>query len=65
MKKILMAALTILVLTGCESTKYSYNEVFGDYRTGQREYGTFQTKSDQGNSSWVEAADHWVKNHLW
>ena len=58
----LLTALTILT-TGCETTKYAFNQTFGD----QREFGTFQTKVHQNHDSdlLLANADDWVKEHLW
>ena len=63
MKQILALALVVLALSGCETTKYAFDQTFGD----QREFGTFQTKvDDEANSDILLAnADDWVKKHLW
>ena len=52
----------IVLLTGCETTKYAYDQTLGD----QREVGVFQTKTKDHSSDLLLAnADDWVKEHLW
>lgn len=55
----------MIALTGCESTKYAFNQTFGD----QREHGVFQTKVREPHGPptgvLLADADHWVKDHLW
>lgn len=55
--------IALIMLTGCETVKYTFNQSFGD----QREFGTFQTKSDENKNSdlLLANADDWVKKHLW
>ena len=64
MRQLLALAAIVLVLTGCESTKYVHQEVFGT-KEQQREFGTFQDKTVDPNSSAAAKGDDWVKNHLW
>ena len=59
----LILLLALVVLAGCETTKYAFNQTFGD----QQEFGKFQSKvKPQGQSDiMLENADGWVKEHLW
>ncbi|MBF0490757.1 MAG: hypothetical protein HQL15_09130 [Candidatus Omnitrophica bacterium] len=60
----LILATTAILLTGCSTTKYAFDQTFGD----QREYGAFQaklTKPQPNDDLLLARADQWVKQHLW
>jgi len=63
MKKLVMLGMMMLTLTGCQSLKYTVDQVFGD----QSEHGTFQSKDEKGvpKDSLIGNMDEWVKKHLW
>lgn len=63
MKTILTLILLMVVLTGCESTKYAVGQVFSESNDS-----TTMLKEEQmppGSDSMLASVDNWMKKHLW
>lgn len=62
MRKIFVLILFTIVLSGCQTAKYTLDQTFGD---GREPYVPGDIVKSEYSNNLLAKTDSWIKKHLW